>query len=104
MYYEGKGVPQNHVEAAKWFRLAADQGNADAQYNLGVAYANGQGVPQNYAEAYVWSSLSAAQGNENAAKNRELISNRLPAEALLNAQQRSAELSAEIEARKSQNQ
>ena len=38
-----EGVPQNYAEALKWYRLAADQGDADAQYNLGVMYANGQG-------------------------------------------------------------
>ena len=33
-----EGVEQDYVEAVKWYRLAAEQGNADAQYNLGVAY------------------------------------------------------------------
>jgi TPR repeat protein len=27
MYHEGLGVPQNHTEAVKWFRLADEQGN-----------------------------------------------------------------------------
>ena len=36
MYPFGKGVAQNHAEAIKWYRLAADQGNADGQYDLGV--------------------------------------------------------------------
>ena len=27
---EGKGVPQDYAEAVKWYRLAADQGNAEA--------------------------------------------------------------------------
>lgn len=35
-------------------RLAAAQGYAKAQYNLGVMYDNGQGVPQDYAEAVRW--------------------------------------------------
>ncbi len=42
-------------------RLAA-QGDAEAQTNLGVMYANGEGVPQNDAEAVKWSRLAAAQG------------------------------------------
>ena len=37
------GVPADYKEAMKRFRLAADQGNANAQYNLGVAYDNGRG-------------------------------------------------------------
>ena len=29
-------MPQDDAEAVKWFRLAADQGRADAQFNLGM--------------------------------------------------------------------
>ena len=28
MYFTGQGVPKDSAEAAKWFRLAADQGDA----------------------------------------------------------------------------
>ena len=35
-------------------RLAAEQGDADAQFNLGVMYGNGRGVPQDDAEADRW--------------------------------------------------
>src|SRR6516225_5992406 len=34
-YWYGRGVPQNYVEAANWFRKAAERGYADAQYRLG---------------------------------------------------------------------
>ena len=30
-YYYGKGVPQDHAEAARWYRKAAEQGHANAQ-------------------------------------------------------------------------
>ena len=36
MYRNGFDVPENDTEAVKWYRLAADQGNASAQFNLGV--------------------------------------------------------------------
>ena len=36
MYYSGRGVVQDHEEAVKWFRLAADQGLASAQRNLAL--------------------------------------------------------------------
>ena len=62
MYDKGQGVPQDYAEAVKWYRLAAEQGDADAQYNLGVMYDNGQGVPQDYAEAVKWYRLAAEQG------------------------------------------
>jgi hypothetical protein len=44
-------VRQDHAEAVKWYRLAADQGHATAQSNLGVKYENGEGVRQDHAEA-----------------------------------------------------
>ena len=44
MYANGRGVPQDYAEAVKWYRLAADQGDAEAQHNLGVMYASGEGV------------------------------------------------------------
>ena len=54
MYVLGQGVPQDDVEAVKWFRLAADQGDAYAQYSLGEMYTNGQGVPQDDVQAVKW--------------------------------------------------
>lgn len=46
MYVNGQGIPQDEIEAVRWFRLAAEQGYADAQHNLGSMYANGKGVAQ----------------------------------------------------------
>jgi TPR repeat protein len=43
-------------------RQKAEQGDADAQYNLGCCYAKGEGVPQNYKEAVKWYRLAAEQG------------------------------------------
>ena len=43
-------------------RQAADQGDAEAQYNLGVIYNNGEGVPKDDAEAVRWFQLAAEQG------------------------------------------
>ena len=34
-------VPQDYAEALKWCRLAAAQGHAGAQYDLGVMYTYG---------------------------------------------------------------
>ena len=43
-------------------QVAAEQGNANAQDNLGVMYANGKGVPLDYKIAVKWFKLPAAQG------------------------------------------
>ena len=66
MYSEGRGVLKDDAEAVKWYRLAAEQGFAAAQNNLGVTYANGEGVPQDDAEAVRWYRLAAGQGHANA--------------------------------------
>ena len=44
-----------------WWRKAADQGHADAQYTLGLRYDLGDGVPQDYVEAHKWLSLAASR-------------------------------------------
>jgi TPR repeat protein len=41
-------------EAAKWYRKAAEQGNARAQFKLADLYYYGAGVKQDYSEAYFW--------------------------------------------------
>jgi TPR repeat protein len=63
MYASGQGVPRDYVEAAKWYRLAADQGDALAETNLGLMYNFGDGVPQDYAEAVKWYRLGANHGD-----------------------------------------
>ena len=63
MFSEGQGVPQNYSEAARLFRMAAEQGNERAQLGLGLVYANGDGVPKNLKTAYIWFSISAANSS-----------------------------------------
>ncbi len=47
-------------------RRLAEQGDADAQYNLGYRYSTGIGVPQDRAEAARWLRLAASQGHVQA--------------------------------------
>lgn len=65
-YYEGEVVEKDFEKAAKWFRKAADAGNAIAQYNLGNLYYNGEGVEKDFVEAAKWFRLAADAGNANA--------------------------------------
>ena len=53
---------QDAGAGASWFRLAADQGFALAQHNLGALYSHGRGVPQDAAAAAHWFRLAAEQG------------------------------------------
>ena len=67
LYYSGDGVPQDDAEAARWYRFAAEQGHAEAQYSLGLLiYHIGRGVPQDNRQALLWINLAVSQGEENA--------------------------------------
>ena len=68
-YYGRNGKKQDYVEAVKWFRQAAEQGNARAQCNLGWCYEAGKGVTQSWEEAVKWYQKSAEQGNARAQNN-----------------------------------
>ena len=46
LYYNGQGLTQDYAQSAAWFRNAAEQGNADAQMELGYSYELGHGAPQ----------------------------------------------------------
>jgi TPR repeat protein len=65
MYQVGKGVQLDLAEAAKWYKFAADQGDALSQAVLGAFYYTGTGVKQDYVEAARLARLAADQGNDN---------------------------------------
>ncbi len=64
LYLRGQGVEQSDAEAARWIRLAADQGLASAQYELARMYEQGRGVPGDEPwEALRWLFAAARQGH-----------------------------------------
>jgi hypothetical protein len=64
---------RDYATALRLIRPLAEQGDASAQYNLGVFYDNGLGVPQDKVSAYMWLNLAATQGKEGAATFRDLV-------------------------------
>jgi len=78
-------VAKDDVEAAKWWQLAAEQGHAGAQNNLGTLYAEGQGVTQNNVSAYLWFSLAAAQGDKGAIDNLDRVARQMSQAQILEA-------------------
>ncbi len=60
MRLEGTGQP---ADAARLYRLAAEQGFAGAQGSLGSLYLRGEGVPKDFVEANKWSLAAAKQGD-----------------------------------------
>jgi uncharacterized protein len=50
----------------RWYRKAAEQGDAKAQYNLALAYMTGDGLRKNSAQARKWFLAAAKRGNAKA--------------------------------------
>ena len=72
---------QDYKKAMEWYALAAEQGDASAQYNLGVMYYNGQGVIQDYLYAHMWLNIAASNGSEVGGTLRDrLAAQMLPAD------------------------
>lgn len=61
-YYEGKGVPRDYAQAAKWFLKAANQGLAQSQHQLAIMYGRGEGVDRDHVKAVTWHRKAAQQG------------------------------------------
>ena len=59
-------IPLPGLEAITKYRKAAEQGNASAQYNLGLMYEQGHGVAQDNKEAIAWYRKAAEQGDARA--------------------------------------
>jgi TPR repeat protein len=71
MYRKGEGDPQDYAEAAKWYRLAAEQGFEFAQKRLGVMYEYGNGVLQDNTMAHMWYNIASANGHDKAGEWRD---------------------------------
>ena len=71
MYWSGEGVPRDHKEAARLYLLAANQGYARAQNDIGFMLGFGEGVPpRDDVEAYKWLTLAI---NGYTAKNQDRL-------------------------------
>lgn len=60
------GLAKDEAESARWYRMAAEQNDATAQYNLGWRYADGRGVPVDKEEAVKWYRKAAEQNHPDA--------------------------------------
>ncbi len=73
LYSDGLAVPRDYRSAADWYEKAAQQGHAQAQFNLGFLHYHGAGegdlaLPQDLAQATRWLSAAAEAGNPMAAQ------------------------------------
>ena len=86
-FYEAR----DYTRALLSFGQAAAQGDAIAQYNLGLMHARGQGIRKNYVEAHKWWSLAEASGDRSAGKNRRAVEKLMTPEQIAEAQRRASE-------------
>ena len=64
-YQDGDGIEQNYIQAAYWFRKAAEHvpnlgGAGQGRNNLGNLFVEGHGVPKDHVQAYMWLSLAGS--------------------------------------------
>lgn len=83
---------QKYEKAYQIWKPLAEKGNADAQYYMGVMFANGQGVKLNNIVAYAWYSV-AAEEQEMAEENRDDIEVKLSVAQLEQAKKLAKEYS-----------
>jgi len=63
----------DYKTAMRLWKPLAEQGHANAQYNLGLMYDNGEGVPEDDKQAVKWYRLAAEQGLADAQTNLGLM-------------------------------
>lgn len=72
-YHGTKSREYSFQQAAKWYRVAAEQGHAAAQNNLAWLYQHGHGVEQSESAAFRWYQAAAEQGIIDACYNLGLL-------------------------------
>ena len=73
-------------------RQSAEQGNRDAQLELGILYEFGYRMPDNQVPALAWYMRAAEQGNEQAAKRRDALMGSMKAGEIEEAKKLAAEI------------
>ena len=71
---------RNDSEVAEEFLRAATQGDVDAQYGMGLIYAEGRGVDQDEAKAFYWLTCAIEQGDSGADVLRKVVAAGMSAE------------------------
>jgi TPR repeat protein len=78
----------DYAAALREWTPFAEQGDAVAQFNLGVMYFEGQGVLQDYVTAHMWANIAAVNGSEMAPELRNTIAKRMTPAQIHAAQKR----------------
>lgn len=63
LYINGRELPKNNREAAKWFLMSGSQNKSVSQRQLARMYMTGSGVAKDLIESYKWASIAASNGD-----------------------------------------
>jgi uncharacterized protein len=89
-YQTGRGVPQSFPLAAAYCYAAAEHGDPNAQYLLGLMYDKGQGVEHDVVLAYMWLNLAAAHAphrlHDPYARLRDAVASKMTAAQIADGQ------------------
>lgn len=91
LYHDGRGVPQDDAEAARWYERAAEQGFVLAQLRLGILYAEGRSLPPDNLTAHMWLSLATRSRGDirnRAVELRETVAAGMPPAEIVEAGRR----------------
>ena len=72
-FVEGRGVPANLEEAARWYERAASKGLAPAQFRYASMLEKGQGVKKDLTAAHKLYVAAASKGNAKAMHNLAVL-------------------------------
>lgn len=90
LYTNGRGVSKDLAEAANYYKLAADMGNGEGQFNYGVVLMKGEGIDQDLKAAHHYFSLAAKNARDlhemtqDAAEYRDYLASILSSEDEIN--------------------
>ena len=76
----------DYAAAFRLMRPLAEQGDASAQFNLGIMYSEGKGVTHDHIQAHMWFNLAAARGEEKARENRDIVAKQMTTAQVVEAQ------------------
>jgi len=76
MYEEGKGVKTDPDEAARWYGIAEESGDASGALSIGEMYEHGLGVPASMQDARKWHGKACGMGDSEGCEKLKGISGR----------------------------
>lgn len=80
------------LESLERMRQSAEQGNTEAQLEMGILYEFGFNMPKNNVTALAWYLRAAAQGDELAVKRRDQLKSQMSTDEIAAADKLSSEL------------